>query len=83
MRRQVLLARGANILKAMDELDVAVYESFSDQGLKVKPDDSMTSLHRSQRELNGEICGACGEPVFEGDRFCSSCGKALEENADA
>jgi len=76
MQREVLLGRGANILKTIDGLDVAVDESSREKGLKA-------SLRRDQRELSGEICGACGEPVFKIDRFCSSCGKSLKENTEA
>jgi hypothetical protein len=76
MQREVLLARGANILKTIDGLDVAVDESSREKGLKA-------SLRRDQRELSGEICGACGVPVFKGDCFCSSCGKSLKENTEA
>lgn len=83
MQREVLLVRGANILRAMDGLDVAMEESSREQGLKVRLDNSMAHLRRDQRELSGEICDACGEPVFKGDRFCSSCGKSLKENTEA
>ena len=83
MQRQVLLARGANILKAMDGLDVAMNESFSEQDLNAKPDNSMARLRRTLREFSGDVCGACGESVFKGDRFCSSCGEPLKENAEA
>lgn len=83
MQRGVLLARGANILKAMDGLDVAVDESSREKGLKARLDNTVARLRRDQRELSGEICDACGEPVFKGDRFCSSCGKSLKENTEA
>jgi len=76
MQREVLLACGADILKTIDGLDVAVNESSREKGLKA-------SLRRDPRELSGEICGACGEPIFKGDRFCSSCGKSLKENTEA
>ena len=83
MQREVLLARGANILKKMDGLDVAVDDSPSEKGLKAKLDNSVARLRRDQRELSGEICDACGEPVFKGNRFCSSCGKSLKRNTEA
>ncbi len=76
MQRGALLSRGANILKTIDGQDVAVDESSREKGLKA-------SLRCDQIELSGEICGACGEPVFKSDRFCSSCGKSLKENTEA
>ena len=83
MQREVLLARGANILKTMDGLDVAMDDSPREKGLKAKLDNSVARLRRDQRELSGEICDACGEPVFKGNRFCSSCGKSLKRNTEA
>ena len=83
MQREVLLARGANILKTMDGLDVAMDDSPREKGLKAKLDNSVARLRRDQRELSGEICDACGEPVFKGNRFCSSCGKSLKRNTKA
>lgn len=83
MQRGVLLARGANILKAMDGLDVAVDESSREKGLKAGLDNTVARLRRDQRDLSGETCDACGEPIFKGDRFCSSCGKSLKENTEA
>ena len=83
MEREILLARGANILKAMDGLDVAVDESSREQGFRTRSDNSEVRLRRDQREFNGEVCSACGKPVFKGDRFCSNCGKSLKENMEA
>ncbi|MCK4693161.1 MAG: hypothetical protein KAT23_06000 [Anaerolineales bacterium] len=83
MQRGVLLARGVNILKAMDGLDVAVDEPSREKDLKASLETTAARLRHDQRELSGEICGACGEPVFKSDRFCSSCGKSLKENTEA
>ena len=83
MQREVLVARGAHILKTMDGLEVAVDDSSREKGLKARLDNKVEHLRRDRREFSGEICDACGGPVFKGDRFCSSCGKSLKRNKEA
>jgi hypothetical protein len=34
-----------------------------------KPDDS-----RVEKQLRAEFCRNCGDPIEDGDRFCSGCG---------
>ena len=83
MQREVLLARGANILKTIDGLEVAVDESSGERGLKAQLENAVAHPRYDQRGFRGEICDACGGPVFKGDRFCSSCGKSLKRNTEA
>jgi len=64
--------RGTSSATSM-ELEAAVAEA--------RGENSTPSLQKVQSasDLIEEACPTCGERILHGDRFCSNCGEALEE----
>jgi len=84
IQRGVLLARGVEVLKAINRLEVAVGEPAGEVNLEARLESEVARLRRGQGGTSGGFCGACGGPVVEGDHFCSRCGESLlEEEAEA
>ena len=75
VQRDQLRTEAAAILKALDELPAA----DGDVNAQI---EAAVAKRRHQRALsaNGQVnyCTGCGQPVDKGDRFCASCGQAVE-----
>lgn len=79
IQRATLLARGAEILKAIDKMEAVAVESSSETDLEAELEDAVARLRHVQRGTSGGFCGACGGAVVAGDSFCSHCGASLPE----
>jgi len=84
VQRAALLARGANVLRRLDELEgksaappkrsAAAKPGLSDDELE----DRIASRRQARREKSGGFCPRCGKPVLLADKFCPACGHALK-----
>lgn len=79
IQRATLLARGAEILKAIDKMEAVAVESSSEMDLEAELEVAVARLRRVRRGTSGGFCGACGGAVVAGDSFCSHCGASLPE----
>lgn len=79
IQRATLLARGAEILKAIDKMEAVAVESSSEMDVEAELEAAVARLRRVQRGTSGGFCGACGGAVVAGDSFCSHCGASLPE----
>ena len=79
IQRATLLARGAEILKAIDKMEAVAVESSSEMDLEAELEAAVARLRRVQRGTSRGFCGACGGVVVAGDSFCSHCGASLPE----
>jgi len=77
--RQELLNQAAAVLKELD-----AHPSNSPRKAKhdlLSKDDKLEKMIAARREkiqgLQRLLCPGCGEPVTEGDQFCSHCGEKL------
>ena len=90
VQRAALLAKGAAVLKALNELKgsgmppaVEEHAVAVAAGRKVKPpaDDLEAQIAARRKNRTGKMagfCPGCGKPVQKNDRFCSRCGTILE-----
>ncbi|HEY43872.1 MAG TPA: zinc ribbon domain-containing protein [Anaerolineae bacterium] len=78
-QRGTLVARGAEVLKAIDELRGPADEAMPDTDLEVEIEAAVARLRRSEGEISGGTCGSCGREIVAGDRFCVHCGASLPE----
>ena len=81
--RPGLVAHGAEILRALDELGCLVSELVisKDQGeeaLDAMIEEEILHRRKSSNEPSGEFCAQCGNQMQAGDRFCVSCGAKVE-----
>ncbi len=90
-QRSVLVARGAAVLKELDQLVGVVVETrgqAQSQDLDSRKDDASRELeaqiegavsklrgHDSDYEDN--FCSHCGKALVSGDRFCAHCGTVI------
>ncbi len=79
IQRASLLARGAEILKAIDKMEAVAVESSSEMDLEAELEAAVARLRSVQRGTSGGFCGACGGAVVASDSFCSHCGASLPE----
>ena len=79
-QRSVLALEGAKILRSIDELrrNESPDNSAMELEAAVAELRSKSSALTSQKDTQG-ACPTCGEAIHHGDRFCSNCGEALEE----
>lgn len=69
--RAVLLARGAQVLRDIDQGLPAASSNGGDWGAKVEARVARLRAHPAPRDA---FCAACGARLQPGDRFCSRCG---------
>ncbi|MFH1524260.1 MAG: zinc ribbon domain-containing protein [Chloroflexota bacterium] len=91
VQRSVLLQRGAEVLRQLDEIRgaqpaSAELRSESDAGAgtgdtNLLSDDELDDLLAKRRLIRKEkalgFCPKCGKPILQSDRFCPSCGQAI------
>jgi hypothetical protein len=81
-QRGALVSRGAEVLKAIDELRDTVGEVIPGTDLEVEIESAVAQLRRGEDQASGGYCSSCGREVIAGDRFCVHCGASiLEEGA--
>jgi hypothetical protein len=93
-QRDLLVQRGATILRQLDELEAAQKPVLKTLGESTTPglvkksalvsDEDLEELiakRRSNRkEKTGGFCPQCGKPILLSDAFCPSCGNVLKNN---
>jgi hypothetical protein len=78
-QRAALLLRGAEVLKAIDELRGTVGEMIPETDLEIEIETAIARLRRGEDQASGGTCSSCGREVIAGDRFCVHCGASLLE----
>jgi hypothetical protein len=78
-QRGALLLRGAELLKALDELRGTVDEKIPETDLEIEIETAVARLRRGEDQARGRTCSSCGREVSAGDRFCAHCGASLLE----
>jgi hypothetical protein len=78
-QRGTLVVRGAEVLKAIDELRGATDEAFPGTDLEVEIEAAVARLRRGENRASGGICRSCGREIVAGDRFCAHCGASIFE----
>jgi hypothetical protein len=86
-QRQALALEGAEILRQIDGLSDAQPARENRTAKELELEAAIAQLRgikveaasQIRTEPNGGACPDCGEPIFHGDRFCSNCGAAVEE----
>jgi ribosomal protein S27AE len=86
VQRETLVQRGADILRQLDERQVAAKPVAKPAAKPVAPaassDDDLEDLIAARRsvrkEKTGGFCPQCGTPVLLSDRFCPKCGYSIK-----
>ena len=78
-QRGALLSRGAEVLRAIDELRDTVSEAIPETDLEVEIETAVARLRRGEDRASGGTCSSCGREIIAGDRFCVHCGASLLE----
>ena len=81
-RRKELLAQGAGVLKAIDELNVEEAGSASVEDLDALLEAEVARLRSFARNTSTMRCPRCGEEITERDGFCTRCGEPLHAEVD-
>jgi rubrerythrin len=91
-QRAKLLARGADILRTLDDYSAKQKTSNPEKQIEsmiaerraetALNDDDIESLiaerRTAQKEKSGGFCPNCGRAVLRSDKFCPHCGKAIK-----
>jgi hypothetical protein len=78
-QRDTMVTRGAEVLRAIDELSDVDGEAMPDTDLEVEIETAVAQLRRGEGPASGLYCSSCGNEVIAGDRFCVHCGASLDE----
>jgi hypothetical protein len=89
IRRAILIQKGSDILRKLDEVQ-AEESSSRKKLLDKKADEKHTSLlsdedledliakrRQTRQQKTAGFCPNCGKPIFKLDQFCPSCGLKL------
>ena len=80
-QRGALAARGAAVLRQIDELGALtpLPDSGEPSGLEAELEAAVTRLRLPEAALEGShrFCTKCGVEVIPGDRFCANCGEPV------
>lgn len=79
-QRGALLLRGAEVLKAIDELQSTIGKVIPGSDLDVEIETAVARLRGGEDQASGGTCSSCGREVATGDRFCVHCGASLHED---
>ena len=79
--RQETLARGADVLRKLDDLgmppdDPQIIEERGESDLLRL--EAMIEQEITKRRATASTCNKCGKPVLAGDLYCSHCGHSLK-----
>ncbi|KAF0107744.1 MAG: hypothetical protein FD146_1375 [Anaerolineaceae bacterium] len=81
-QREMLVQRGAAILRLLDERSGADRKPAARTPAPASTDDDLEDLiakrRSARREKTGGFCPQCGKPVLLSDRFCPKCGHSLK-----
>jgi hypothetical protein len=78
-QRTALVSRGAEVLRAIDELRGTVGDVIPETDLEIEIETAVARLRRGENRASGGTCGSCGREIVAGDRFCVHCGASLLE----
>lgn len=77
--RPELVARGAALLRSLDELEAEPAPIRAPAAGRAEQDlEAAVRRLRARPTAGGRFCPNCGRPAEAGDRFCVGCGAALE-----
>jgi hypothetical protein len=88
-QRAGLLQKGSDVLRRLDELQVArispveepVNPDTAQQSARQLSDDDLEDLIAKRRALRPKksagFCSKCGKPILQSDQFCPSCGQVV------
>ncbi len=86
LQRGLLVQRGAEILRQLDEIERQAARSAPRRIAARKrrlSDEEIEALiarrRQERREKTGGFCPRCGRPVLHSDRFCPACGHNLKK----
>lgn len=86
IQRGLLVQRGAEILRQLDEIERPAPRRASARKRRLS-DEEIEALiakrRQARREKTGGFCPQCGRPVLRSDKFCPSCGYKLKKQAPA
>jgi hypothetical protein len=77
--RKPLVSQGAQVLKAIDELQPVMGELDRDNQFEAELEAAVAQLRGSESMMAEGFCTACGKALLAGDRFCAHCGTAVAE----
>lgn len=89
VQRGLLVQRGADILRQLDEIERQASRAAPRRAARKRrlSDEEIEALiarrRQSRREKTGGFCPQCGRPVLRSDKFCPSCGHKLKKQASA
>lgn len=92
-QRAVLVARGASVLKEIDQLRgpgkaIRLTNGSKDAAtsqLEAQIEEAVSQIRTEQNGFDANFCSNCGNALEGGDRFCPHCGiqSRLEKNSHA
>ena len=89
-QRAVLIQKGSDILRQLDEIKAAqpasvaklVESELAAQHITPPSDDDLEEMiakRRSQfKQKSAGFCPSCGRPILKTDKFCPSCGQKVD-----
>jgi hypothetical protein len=90
-QRSVLVARGAAVLKELDQLVGVVVETGGQEQsqdldsrmdnasreLEAQIEGAVAKLREQESDSEDNFCSHCGKALVSGDRFCAHCGTVI------
>jgi hypothetical protein len=91
-QRSVLVARGAAVLKELDQLvgvvvetdgqeksqDLGSRKDDASRELEAQIENAVSNLRERGSDSEDNFCSHCGKVLVSGDRFCAHCGTAIQ-----
>ncbi len=78
-QRNELMLYGAEILKELDSLVGLETGAAEPVSVEDEIESAVARLRTGATAATSASCSSCGEPVQEGDRFCTHCGTPLKQ----
>jgi rubrerythrin len=85
VQRSLLVQRGAEILRQLDEIERQAARSTARRAARKRrlSDEDIEALiaqrRQARREKAAGFCPRCGRPVLRSDKFCPACGHHLKK----
>ncbi len=83
VQRRDLLARSAEVLKTLDEVEARLETERSAARTAVEEGDLealIANRRRQRQERSAGFCPSCGHALQRSDKFCPQCGHALKQD---